>query len=377
MKIIIAPNEFKGSLSALKVATHIERGIKRVFSSAICELYPVADGGDGTLDVMIQNTGGKFISVPVFNPLGEEMQARLGIIGETAVVEMAEASGLRLLKRDQLNPMRTTTYGTGQLIKAALDYGCKRIVVGVGGSATVEGGIGMAQALGAKLLDAQGNEIAYGGAGLLQLHRVDLSGLDPRLQDVKIQVACDVTNPLLGETGAARVFAPQKGADAQMVVDLERGLMQLADVIQRDLNKSVAEMTSGGAAGGLATGLYAFLGAELVSGVDLILDIIGLEAHIKDADLVITGEGRIDNQTAYGKAPAGVLRLARKYDVPVVALAGGVAGGVEFDAVLSIVDAPQSLDDAMQSAAILTENAAERMMHLIKVGGRLLCTNSQ
>lgn len=371
MKIIVAPNEFKGSLSALKVATHIERGIRRVFSSAQCELYPVADGGDGTLDVMVQNMGGDFVLIPVLNPVGAPVEARLGIIGKTAVVEMAEASGLRLLRRDQLNPMRTTTYGTGQLIKAALDHGCQRIIVGVGGSATVDGGIGMAQALGIKLLDKNGKAIPYGGDGLLKIQSIDASGLDPRLKAATIQVACDVTNPLLGETGAARVFAPQKGATPVMVDMLERGLTHLAEIIQRELSRSVAEMPSSGAAGGLAAGLYAFLGAELVSGVDLILDMIGLEDHIKGADLVITGEGRIDSQTAYGKAPAGVLCLARKYGVPVVALAGGVSGGDEFDAVMSIVDSPQSLDEAMQNTAQLTEHAAERMMRLIQLGRNL------
>ncbi|RMG73233.1 MAG: glycerate kinase [Chloroflexi bacterium] len=371
MKIVIAPNEFKGSLSALKVAVHIQRGIQRVLSTAQCELYPVADGGDGTLDVIMHNLGGEVYWIPVLNPLGILIQARLGIIGQTAIIEMAEASGLRLLTPDQLNPMRTTTYGTGQLILAALDHGCKRIIIGLGGSATVDGGLGMAQALGVKLLDDQGNQIPYGGQGLLKIKIIDMSLCDPRLKEVSIQVACDVTNPLLGEAGAARVFAPQKGATPEMVKMLEYGFLHFADLVEQELGKAIGSKPFGGAAGGLAAGLFAFLGADLISGADLILDIIDLEDHIKDADLIITGEGRIDNQTQYGKAPLGVLRLGQKHGIPVVALTGSVSGSHEFDAIMPIVDSPQSLDEAIKNAPQLIEHAAERMMRFIQLGRTL------
>jgi glycerate 2-kinase len=288
---------------------------------------------------------------------------------------MANASGLRLISSEERNPLRTTTYGTGQLIKAALNVGARKIIIGLGGSATVDGGAGMAQALGARLLDAQGDDIAYGGGSLSDLHAIDVSGLDPRLRECEIIAACDVDNPLVGEHGSAAVFGPQKGATPDMVVQLDANLAHFAQIIQRDLGLDVLTIPGGGAAGGIAAGLIAFCGARLYPGTDLVLDTLELDHYVQGVDLVITGEGRIDGQTAHGKAPVGVAARAKRYGIPVVALAGGIGDGAEalyahgIDVIMPIVVRPMLLEDAMRDAAILLADASERLMRVIGLRG--------
>lgn len=376
MKIIAAPNAFKGSATASDVAGAIQSGVMRVFPDAEVVQLPIADGGDGTLDVIIAAADGQYVEVEVLNPLGEQITAQYGLLddGKTAVVEMAAASGIRLIDRAELNPMQTTTYGTGQLIKAALDRGCGQVIIGVGGSATVEGGIGMAQALGAKLLDNNGQNIGYGGGGLSQIARIDVSHIDPRVKDTRFIVATDVENPLTGETGAAAVFGPQKGATPEMVTQLDTYLTKYAAFIQRDLGKSVAELAGAGAAGGLAAGLVAFLDAEIQSGGDVVLDLLNMKTHLQNATLVITGEGKIDSQTAYGKGPAAVAKLAKQQHVPVIAIAGCLSDDADevlaygIDGLMATVDCPMTLDDAINNAPHLIEKAVARALTLLKIG---------
>src|SRR5258708_5845006 len=286
---------------------------------------------------------------------------------------MADASGLRLIP-GRLDPLAATTYGTGQLIRACLDHGFRKIIVGVGGSATVDGGTGMAQALGAKLIDAAGRDVEPGGDSLGKLSRIDLSGLDPRLAETQIDVACDVENPLVGATGAAVVFGPQKGATPDMVKTLDANLTRFATIVQRDMGKSIAGLAKGGGAGGLAAGLEAFLNARLNAGIDLVIEVTGIETHLRDATLLITGEGMIDSQTIYGKVPVGIGLRAHKFGVPVVAIVGCVGPGANevydygIDGLMSIVPCPMPLDIAMRDAFALTADAAERMLRLVKIG---------
>lgn len=376
MKIVLAPNAFKGSLTALQVAEAMQAGVQRILPKADTHLLPIADGGDGTLDVIIGVSGGELIPVEVLDPLGRPITAHYGLLPDksTAIIEMAAASGLRLIRHDERNPMQTTTYGTGQLIKAALGRGCTRIVVGVGGSATVDGGIGMAQALGVRLLRADGRQVGYGGDGLAQITHIDITERDPRIAEVEIQVASDVTNPLVGETGAARIFGPQKGATPAMVAQLDDALSRLAETILHDVGQSVAEMLGAGAAGGLGAGLAAFVDAEIVSGAEIVLDLLKADSVLEDADLVITGEGQLDQQTIYGKAPIAVARRAKKYNLPVIAVAGGLSDDVDvvyqhgIDALMPIVSRPMPLEDAIKDAATLIKSATERALRLLMLG---------
>jgi glycerate 2-kinase len=377
MRILIAPNAFKGSISAYNAAKAIEEGIRRVVPDAECILLPIADGGDGTAEVLVHGTGGRFINAKVLNPLGRSISTTFALLsdGTTAMIEMANASGLRLISSEERNPLRTTTYGTGQLIKAALNVGARKIIIGLGGSATVDGGAGMAQALGARLLDTQGDDITYGGGSLSDLHAIDISGLDPRLRECEIIAACDVDNPLVGENGSAAIFGPQKGATPDMVTQLDANLAHLAQIIQRDLGVDVLTIPGGGAAGGIAAGLIAFCGARLYPGTDLVLDTLELDHYVQGVDLVITGEGRIDGQTAHGKAPVGVAARAKRYGIPVVALAGGIGDGAEalyahgIDVIMPIVARPMLLEDAMRDAAILLADASERLMRAMGLKG--------
>lgn len=376
MKIIVAPNAFKGSLTAQDAARHITVGIHAVFPDAEIVQLPIADGGDGTLETIIEASGGTYVDVEVLNPLAQPITAQLGILpdGTTAIIEMAAASGLRLIPTDQLNPMKATSFGTGQLIRAALDHGCTRIIIGVGGSATVDGGIGMAQALGIGLLDGQGDPVAYGGDGLGQITRIDLTGLDPRIANVEIVVASDVENPLVGPAGAAAVFGPQKGATPDMVTLLDQYLAHYGDIIRRDAGVDVLSLPSMGAAGGITAALVAFLNARIESGADVILDLMDINRHLQGADLVITGEGRLDSQTIYGKAPIVVAKRAQRHGVPVIALAGGLSDDVDvvyqhgIDALMPIVTRPMALDEAMRSAGLLVQSTTERALRLVKVG---------
>lgn len=375
MNIIIAPDSFKGSLSSKEAADAMEKGIKRVCKNISTTKIPLADGGEGTVEALVSALEGRMVERVVTGPLGNEVKACFGILkdGKTAVIEMAQASGLPLVPPEQRNPLITTTYGTGELIKKALDEGCKRVLIGIGGSATNDGGAGMAQALGVKLLDDKGKEIGLGGGELIRLSKIDRSGIDKRLKNVSVEVMCDVTNPLIGPTGASYVYGPQKGADANMVRVLEANLTHFARVIKRDLYKDIANIPGAGAAGGLGGGLVAFLNAQLKKGIDIILEVVNFEKHLNYADIVLTGEGQIDKQTLCGKTLYGVCELARKQGVPVIAITGSIEeDGYElFDSGLagieSIVDRPMTLVEAMERADELIEKAAERVMRFLLI----------
>lgn len=378
MKIVIAPAAFKGSLSPLQATRAIDLGVRSALPSAETVLAPVADGGDGTLEAVQHAQGGTAHEAVVSGPLGRPVRASWALLsdGETGVIEMASASGLSLLKLGERDPMRAGTFGTGELIREALDKGCRRLIVGLGGSATVDGGAGMAQALGVRLLDRKGRPLPKGGGALSQLDRIDLSALDSRVRDCQMLAMYDVSNPLLGPQGAAAVYGPQKGATPDMVRKLEIGLSRLAEVIRRDIGLDIADLPGAGAAGGLGAGLVAFTSAGLVSGVELVLELIGLREKLAGAHLVITGEGALDYQSVYGKAPVGVARMARALRVPVLALAGSLGQGYQVlhqegvDAAMSIVPGPMSLEEAQLDAYGLLADAAERAIRIIALGGR-------
>ncbi|PLR32470.1 glycerate kinase [Chimaeribacter coloradensis] len=358
MKIVIAPDSYKESLSALEVATQIEAGFREIFPQAEYVKLPVADGGEGTVEAMVAATGGRIVRVRVTGPLGDPIEAFYGLSGDeqSAFIEMAAASGLEQVPPHQRNPLRTTSYGTGELIRNALDHGVKHCIIGIGGSATNDGGAGMAQALGAKLRTAQGDELGHGGAALAELASIDVSELDPRLAQCQIEVACDVTNPLTGEQGASAIFGPQKGATPEMVTQLDGYLAHYAGVIKRDLGIEVDTVPGAGAAGGMGAALLAFCGADLRRGIEIVTEALGLEALVKDADLVITGEGRIDSQTIHGKVPIGVAKVAKRYNKPVIGIAGSLTADVGvvhqhgLDAVFSVLYTICTLDEALEHA---------------------------
>jgi len=353
MKIVVAPDSFKGSLTAIEVSDAIEKGIREIFPEAEIIKIPMADGGDGTVQCLVSATGGKILEEKVIGPLGDEVLASYGILADkkTAVIEMAAASGLTLVPEGKRNPLITTTYGTGQLIKAALDQGCRKMIIGIGGSATNDGGAGMVQDLGVKLLDQEGKEIGFGGGELKKIIRIDISGMDNRLSDTKVLVASDVNNPLCGPKGASRIYGPQKGATPEVIEELDKSLAHFAELIKRDLNKDIKDMPGAGAAGGLGAGLMAFLNAELRPGIEIIIEVVKLEQAIKDADLVITGEGKIDSQTIYGKAPIGVAKIAKKYKIPVMAIAPIIGEDADIvyrygiDFLVKISEPPMSLTE--------------------------------
>jgi glycerate kinase len=371
-KIVIAPDSFKECLAAEAVAAAMAAGVRAAAPDAEVVCVPMADGGEGTVRALVAATGGTLHRATVTGPLGEPVEAEFGVLGDgrTAVIEMAAASGLPLAPPARRDPTRTTTYGTGELIRAALDLGARRLLLGIGGSATVDGGAGMAQALGVRLLDAAGQPIGWGGGDLERLAHADLLARDPRLAGVAVEVACDVTNPLVGPHGAARVYGPQKGATPDSVERLEANLAHLADVIERDLGVRVRDLPGAGAAGGLGAGLVAFLGATLRRGVELVIEAVGLEAKLRGADLVLTGEGRLDRQTAFGKVPVGVARLAAAKGIPVVAIAGALGEGSEavhaegVTACFSILDAPMDLGEALRRAPHLLARTAEQVVRL-------------
>ncbi|MBT2688678.1 glycerate kinase [Bacillus sp. ISL-47] len=376
MKIVIAPDSFKESLSALEAANAIERGFRAIFPHAEYMKMPMADGGEGTVQSLVDATNGAIEERTVSGPLGEPVKAFFGLMGDgkTAVIEMAAASGLHLVPAEKRNPLITSTRGTGELISAALDLGVKHIIIGIGGSATNDGGAGMVQALGGKLLDEAGKEIGPGGGSLSQLSLVDLSDLDVRLKDVHIEVACDVDNPLTGPRGASAIFGPQKGATPEMVTLLDDNLAHYADVVEKALGKSFRDLEGAGAAGGLGASLLAFLNADLKRGIDIVLNAVNFEAEVQDADLVITGEGRIDSQTIYGKTPIGVAKAAKKYGVSVIGLAGSLSDDNHIvhehgiDSLFSIVPGVISLPDAFEHAAVYMERAARNIAATLKMG---------
>ncbi|AWO74406.1 glycerate kinase [Geobacillus thermoleovorans] len=360
MKIVIAPDSFKESLSALEVAEAVERGFRTVFPEGEYVKVPMADGGEGTVRSLVDATGGRIVETEVTGPLGEPVRAFFGLLGDgkTAVIEMAAASGLHLVPRDRRNPLVTTTRGTGELILAALDAGATHLIIGIGGSATNDGGAGMVQALGGRLLDEDGCDIGPGGGALADLHAIDLSGLDPRLGGVRIDVACDVDNPLTGPNGASAIFGPQKGATPDMVAVLDRNLAHYADVIRRDLGKQVGDIPGAGAAGGLGAGLLAFLPAELKRGVEIVIETVQLAERVKDADLVITGEGRIDGQTVFGKTPIGVAKTAKQFGVPVIGIA----------ALFTIVPGVVPLEKALEQAEHYVTQTARHIASVYRLG---------
>ncbi len=376
MRVIVAPDSFKGSVSALGVAEAMERGVKAVFPAAEVLKVPVADGGEGTVEALVAATRGRLEHAVVKGPLGEPVRAEWGVLGDgkTAVIEMAAASGLPLVPKDRRDPRITTTFGTGELLRAALDAGLSRIIIGIGGSATNDGGTGMARALGIRFLDGAGAELPDGGAALARLQRIDLAGLDPRLKLVDLLVACDVDNPLTGPRGATAVYGPQKGATPELVRELDLALARFAEVAKAATGRDVAGIAGAGAAGGLGAGLLFFTPARLRPGVAIVLEAAGFAALVKDADLVITGEGRTDFQTAMGKAPVGLAAVAKAHGVPVICLAGGLGEGADdvlakgIDALASVVPQAMSLEEAMARGPELIEAATARACRLMRVG---------
>lgn len=367
MRVVVAPQEFKGSLTAVEAARAIQRGVQAVFPDAEIDSAPVADGGPGTVEAIVHAARGRTSIARVDGPLGAPVDARWGRIddGRSAVIEMAAASGLTLLRAEELDPRRASTFGTGQLIKHALDSGVERILIGVGGSATNDGGAGMAEALGAVLLDERGSRLPQGGAALADLASIEMDRFDARLSDVEVRVLCDVQNPLLGPEGASAVYGPQKGADAACVAQLDRALANFAAILERDLDARVADMPGAGAAGGLGAGLMALCGATLQSGFDAVSQAVRLKERVARADLVITGEGRLDTQSAYGKTVAGVALLADAANVPCLAVAGLVDGLAELpglaDSEASTPDG-MPLDEAMSRTDELVPAAVERLL---------------
>lgn len=376
MKIVVAPDSFKGSVTALEAANAIEQGLHRVFPDAIIEKIPMADGGEGTVQSLVDATGGHIRTERVLGPLGNEVEAEFGILsdGKTAVIEMASASGLTLVPPDKRNPLHTTTFGTGQLINAALDLGCRRIIIGIGGSATNDGGAGMAEALGVKFINGDGTSLKRGGEGLAELESIDISDLHPAILETETIVACDVNNPLTGPDGASHVYGPQKGATPEMVNTLDANLAHYDAILTRTLGKSFNNTPGAGAAGGLGAGLMAFLNADLRLGIDIMIDAVNLRERMKGASLVITGEGQLDFQTAFGKTPVGVAKVAKTYNIPVIAIAGSIGEGAKdvyakgIDAMLGIAQTPMTLEDAVSDAVHLIADTAEQAARLLSIG---------
>ena len=354
MKIVIAPDSYKGSIYASDAARAMEDGVRRVLPDAEVVLVPVADGGDGTLETLVETSGGRIITSDVTGPLGETVSAQWGAMGDgvTAVAEMARTSGLALVRLEDRDPLNATTYGLGEVILEALEAGYRRFILGIGGSATNDAGAGMAQALGVRLLDADGAELPPGGAALARLDSIDTSGLDARAADADFDVACDVNNPLTGPEGASAVYGPQKGATPAIVEQLDAALANFAEVVKRDLGADVDGVPGSGAAGGLGGGIMAFLGGRLRPGVDIVLDTVDLASRLDGADLIITGEGCMDFQTVYNKAPIGVARLAGERNIPVIGVSGSLGDGFTdvhehgIAAAVAITHAPMTLDEA-------------------------------
>ncbi|WP_411348523.1 glycerate kinase [Paenibacillus sp. WLX2291] len=372
---VLAPDSFKESMTAKQVCVAMERGLRNVFPQGNYIHVPMADGGEGTVQSLVDASGGTMMQLEVSGPLGEPVLASYGILGDgqTAAIEMASASGLHLVPRQQRNPLITSTYGTGQLILACLEQGIRKIIIGIGGSATNDGGAGMAEALGVRLLDEQGALLPRGGAALAQLSRIDCSGLDQRLQQTELIVACDVSNPLCGEQGASYVFGPQKGATPEMVRQLDDSLHHYADVIAHDLNKDVRELPGAGAAGGLGAGLMTFTQATLQRGIDIVIQYTGLREQLERADLVFTGEGGIDFQTKFGKTPHGVAQAAKAAGKPVIAIAGYVGEGIDtlyeegIDAIFGIVPGAGELEQLLEQGPANVERTMENIGRTLKL----------
>jgi glycerate 2-kinase len=373
LRILVAPNALKESLSAMEAVEAISQGLLRALPKARIFKIPIADGGDGTLEAVVAGTRGKICRARVLDPLGRRIIADYGITGDgkTAIIEMSRASGLALVPPHKRNPMRTTSYGTGELIKSALKNRVQNVLLGIGGSATVDGGLGALQALGVDLLDRKGQPVGPGGAGLLAVNHIDLKRLDPRLRQVRLLVACDVDNPLIGPKGSAAVFGPQKGATPEMVKKLDGALARLSELIRTLTGEDVAAIPGAGAAGGIAGSFKGLLGAQLRPGSDLVFDLLKVKSVLPKVDLVITGEGRIDFQTPFGKGPGMLAKLAKQRGIPVIGIAGAVQQPIDelfhqgFTAIFSIVNRPMELELAMKNAAPLMQSTAEQIARVI------------
>lgn len=373
--ILLAPDSFKESMTAKEVCHAMERGIKKANNSISCIHVPMADGGEGTMQSLVDATNGQIYTVEVIGPLGNEVEASYGILGdgETGVIEMASASGIHLVPSEKRNPLITTTYGTGQLIKSCLNHGVKKLLIGIGGSATNDGGIGVVQALGGKFLDKEGKELGFGGGELDKLVTIDLSNFDNRLKDVIVEVACDVNNPLCGEQGASYVFGLQKGATPEIMKVLDNNLRHYGILIKEKLGIDVLYESGAGAAGGLGAGIMAFLNGRLNKGIDMVIKYSKLEEKLPYADMVWTGEGSIDFQTQFGKTSIGVARLAKEYNKPVVALAGRVGTNIEtlytmgIDSIFSITRDITTLEEALEKGQENMEKTAENIIRLMNL----------
>jgi len=376
MKVVIAPDSFKGSLTAIEAAEAIARGVRRAVPHADTVLVPVADGGEGTADSLVAATGGSKFGVTVTGPLGDPVAAEYGVLGDgqTCVVEMASASGLVLVSPDRRNPLYTTTFGTGELIRHALDAGYRRFILAIGGSATNDGGIGMLQALGMHLADSDGRTVEFGGREMARIAAIDASGFDARIAESAFTIASDVQNPFIGPQGASSIFGPQKGATPAMVQSLDRGMRSWADLIERHTGIRVHDKPGAGAAGGIGGAFQAFFPATMRRGIDIVIETTRLREHLAGADCVFTGEGQVDAQTAMGKTPLGIAQEARRLGVPTFVLAGSVGTGIEplydhgITAVHSIASGPLMLKDAMEQADSLMEMKAEQVMRTYLAG---------
>ena len=379
MKMIFAPDSFKGSLTAVQAANILREQALRLFPAATCVCVPAADGGEGTIDALLSVSGGERRFETVEGPMGMPVRAEYGMLPDgTAVIEMAQASGLPLVSPEARNPLAASSCGTGELIVKALNGGARRLLIGIGGSATNDGGMGMLRAMGARFLDAGGTALRGCGADLERVVQAELSGLHPALSQAEITVICDVSNPLLGERGATAIYGPQKGATPAMLERLEAGMRNYAQVMAATLKRPFAEFSGAGAAGGMGAALGGVLGAVMKPGIEAVLDAANFDALLGDCSLVITGEGRIDRQSvAFGKVPAGVAKRCARYNVPVIALVGGIGEGAQalYDvaesSIMSIIPAPMDLEQAMQNAPMLFADAAERMFRMLRIGGML------
>ena len=383
MKIVVAPQAFKGSLSATEVGNSMIKGIENVIENSTNLLVPVADGGDGTLETLVESSQGKINSIKVTGPLGEQQNSAWGALGrnKTAIIEMARSSGLALVPINKLNPLISTTYGLGEVILDALDQGYRDFIIGIGGSATNDAGAGMAQALGVKLLDSNGNELSFGGESLSKLNSINIDGIDTRIKESNFAIACDVNNPLTGPEGASAIYGPQKGATPEMVNTLDQALTNFAKIVEKDLGIKINDVEGSGAAGGLGGGLIAFLNGKLRKGVDIVLDFVDINKALTNTNLVITGEGQLDFQTIYNKAPIGVARRAKHLGIPVIAISGSLGENFSvvhehgIDAASSIVSKPMTLAEASKNAPELISAATEQALRYMKIGSDVFKKN--
>ncbi len=377
MKIVISIDSLKGSLTSIEAGNAIKKGILNVDNNADITIMPLADGGEGTVEALVEGMNGEEQTITVTGPINEKVNAKYGILKDTntAIIEMAQASGLPLVPTELRNPLNTNTYGVGEIIKEAIQKGCRNFIVGIGGSATNDGGVGMLQALGYEFYDENNNLVGLGGKVLNQIKSIKIDNRLKELDECSFKIACDVNNPLYGKNGAAYIYGPQKGASEEIVKELDKGLINFSEVVKRELNKDIAHIEGVGAAGGLGFAFLGFLNSKLESGIKIILDEINLEEAIKDADFVITGEGRLDNQTAMGKAPIGVAKLAKKYKAKVIAIAGCTTDDAlkcneeGIDAYFSIINSAMTIDEAMNKENAINNmvSTTTQIFNLIKV----------